>query len=154
MIDARRLSRPYTTSDNPESSEGTIKYYNFSDIKELIKAPPSSTRALIDVRENNELYHHGTIPGSLNIPLNSFPEVFTITADEFERLVGFTRPKKDVELIFFCHAGIRSFQAAFRAKMAGWSHVGNYSGGWVDWTENRGKVLKVNPPELMTGKET
>ncbi|POS85434.1 hypothetical protein EPUL_001849 [Erysiphe pulchra] len=146
MIDANRLSRPYTTSNNSESSVGIAKSYKFSDIAELINALPSSTQALIDVRERNELYRYGTIPGSLNIPLSSFPEVFTMTADEFRKLIGFTRPKNEVELIFFCQAGKRSSQAANEALKAGWPRVGNYSGSWLDWSARGGKVLGVNPP--------
>lgn len=111
-------------------------------IKKAI-ASPSSSRVLIDAREPHELATSGTIPGSLNIPVSSQPDAFFLSPEEFEERFGFDRPGKDVEVVFYCRAGVRSRAAASLAKEAGWKSVGEYEGSWLDWEGNGGEVEEV-----------
>lgn len=105
---------------------------NKGKVKALSKLP-SPSRILIDTREPSELQTTGTIPGSLNVPIVSQPDSWYITPEEFEDRYGFERPAKDVEVIFFCKAGVRSKAAAELARKAGWGSVGEYPGSWMDW---------------------
>lgn len=93
-----------------------------------------------DVREPGELQQTGRIPHAINIPINSAPDSFHITPEEFEDRFGFPRPPKDAEVVFYCKAGVRSRGAAGIARDAGWTKVGEYPGSWMDWFERNGKV--------------
>ncbi|KAF7560765.1 hypothetical protein G7046_g3389 [Stylonectria norvegica] len=98
---------------------------------------------LIDVREPYELYDTGKIPGAINIPITSAVQSFHLSEEDFEDMHGFERPPKDAELLFYCKAGVRARAAAGLAKHAGWAHVGDYPGSWLDWEANGGPVEKV-----------
>jgi rhodanese-related sulfurtransferase len=100
---------------------------------------PSPDTILVDTREPNELQATGTIPGSLNIPITSKPDSFFISAEEFEDRMGFERPGKEKEVVFYCRAGVRSRAAAELARQAGWEKVGEYSGSWLDWEKRGGE---------------
>jgi rhodanese-related sulfurtransferase len=102
-------------------------------------ANPSPGTILIDTREPNELQETGTIPGSINIPITSKPDSFFISAEEFEDRMGFERPGKEKEVVFYCRAGVRSRAAAELARQAGWEKVGEYSGSWLDWEKRGGE---------------
>lgn len=119
-----------------------VPYLTCSQIKAHI-AKPISNRILIDTREPGELQQTGTIPGSLNIPIKSRPDSFHITADEFEDRFGFERPAKDVEIVVYCKAGVRSRAAAELARQEGWEKVVEYEGSWLDWEKNGGETERV-----------
>jgi len=102
-------------------------------------ANPSPDKILIDTREPSELQATGTIPGSINIPITSKPDSFFISAEEFEDRMGFERPGKEKEVVFYCRAGVRSRAAAELARQAGWEKVGEYSGSWLDWEKRGGE---------------
>jgi rhodanese-related sulfurtransferase len=125
------------------ASETPIKVYDYSEIASISSSPDPS-RILIDVREPSELQSTGTIPTSRNVPLNSSPDSFFLPAEEFEDKYGFERPGKDVEVIFYCKAGVRSKAAAQLARQAGFGgKVSEYSGSWKNWEKNGGAVQKV-----------
>ncbi|TVY21401.1 Mitochondrial thiosulfate sulfurtransferase RDL2 [Lachnellula arida] len=129
-------SRPYSqNSPSPPQS----KIYAFEDVQKL-STNPSPSRILIDTREPGELKSSGTIPGALNIPVVSQADSWFITPEEFEDRYGFERPGKDVEVVFFCKAGVRSKTAAELARQAGWGKVGEYKGSWLDWEGKGGKI--------------
>ncbi|KAH8804814.1 Rhodanese-like domain-containing protein [Xylogone sp. PMI_703] len=119
----------------------TSKLYKFEEIKEFVERP-NPNRILIDTREPEELRTTGTIPGALNIPVNSQPDSFFISAEEFEDRYGFDRPPKDKELVFYCKAGVRSRASAELARQAGWENIGEYPGSWLDWERNGGPSEK------------
>ena len=48
--------------------------------------------------------------------------------------------KEDVELVFYCKAGVRSRAAAGMARMAGWKRTGEYGGSWDEWVGRGGEV--------------
>jgi rhodanese-related sulfurtransferase len=104
---------------------------------------PSTDRILIDTREPSELQATGTIPGSINIPITSKPDAFFISPEEFEDRMGFERPGKEKEVVFYCKAGVRSRAAAELARQAGWERVGEYSGSWLDWEKRGGEKEAV-----------
>jgi len=114
------------------------KIYKFEDVQAHLVNPSPNT-ILIDTREPSELQATGTIPGSLNIPITSKPDSFVISAEEFEDRMGFERPAKDKEVVFYCRAGVRSRAAAELASQAGWEKVGEYSGSWLDWEKRGGE---------------
>jgi len=114
------------------------KIYFFEDVQAHL-ANPSPETILIDTREPNELQETGTIPGSINIPITSKPDSFFISAEEFEDRMGFERPGKEKEVVFYCRAGVRSRAAAELARQAGWEKVGEYSGSWLDWEKRGGE---------------
>ncbi len=53
--------------------------------------------------------------------------------------MGFERPGKEKEVVFYCRAGVRSRAAAELARQAGWEKVGEYSGSWLDWEKRGGE---------------
>ena len=150
------------TRDDPHT------LYSVSDIVALTRHP-SPQRLLIDVREPAELMAHGRIPGSVNLPINSQPEAFSLTDGEFRDRYGFERPGsassnrkeedhfkdkgKDVqtqglgkqveEVIFYCKAGVRSRAAARLAQ--GWTgvRIGEMRAGFDGWESGGGPVEKV-----------
>jgi rhodanese-related sulfurtransferase len=96
-----------------------------------------------DTREPGELALTGKIPGALNIPVSSSPDAFFLSADAFEDKFGFARPDKDKEVVFYCKAGVRSRAAAQLARQAGWEHVAEYGGSWLDWEVRGGEKEKA-----------
>ncbi|TVY48072.1 Thiosulfate sulfurtransferase RDL2, mitochondrial [Lachnellula occidentalis] len=130
----RSQFRSYSQDSPPQS-----KIYAFEDVQKL-STNPSPSRILIDTREPGELQSSGTIPGALNIPVVSQADSWFVTPEEFEDRYGFERPGKDVEVVFFCKAGVRSKAAAELARQAGWGKVGEYKGSWLDWEGKGGKI--------------
>ncbi|KAF2154298.1 Rhodanese-like protein [Myriangium duriaei CBS 260.36] len=116
------------------------KPYEFDAVQSLSSNSPPDT-ILIDVREPSE-YAEGHIPGAINIPVKSQPEALMLAEDEFEDRFGFEKPQPDVHTVFYCRAGVRSRAAAQIAERAGYKDVGDYSGSWLDWTANGGKVAR------------
>ncbi|KAJ9143977.1 Rhodanese-like protein [Coniochaeta hoffmannii] len=115
------------------------KIWSFEDMQKLSQeAKPTVT--IVDVREPGELKQTGHIPHAINIPINSAPDSFHISPEEFEDRFGFPRPDKDKEVVFYCKAGVRCRGAAGIAKDAGWTKVGEYPGSWTEWFEKNGPV--------------
>ncbi|KAI1083626.1 Rhodanese-like domain-containing protein [Whalleya microplaca] len=145
-IGTRTCVRWYSESKDSKEATSTAtetgsKIWSFEEIKNLATSPSSTPHiTLIDVREPGELAQTGRIPGALNIPITSSPDAFHVPADEFEDRHGFARPPPDVELVFYCKAGVRSRAAAGLARDAGWTSTGEYPGSWMDWSARGGKV--------------
>ncbi|HZV99274.1 MAG TPA: rhodanese-like domain-containing protein [Methylophilaceae bacterium] len=74
---------------------------------------------LVDVRNEDEVAR-GIIPGAMHVPLAMIPV-------KFESLNG------DEALVFYCHSGIRSAQAAAFVSNKGRQHVFNLRGGVLAW---------------------
>lgn len=106
-------------------------------IKSLSTHPSPTTTLLIDVREPHE-YAQGFIPTALNLPIQSQPDALFLTNEEFEDRFGFGKPGEDVEVVFYCKAGVRSRAAAELARLAGYRVVGEYPGSWIDWVGRGG----------------
>jgi len=74
---------------------------------------------LVDVRNDDEVAR-GIIPGALHLPLAMLPV-------QFESLNG------NQALVFYCHSGLRSAQAAAFIASKGRGNVFNLRGGVVAW---------------------
>ncbi|OIQ86844.1 putative adenylyltransferase/sulfurtransferase MoeZ [mine drainage metagenome] len=74
---------------------------------------------LIDVRNDDEAAR-GIIPGARHIPLHMIP----LRAND---LSG------EQPLVFYCHAGVRSAQAASFMASRGREHIYNLQGGVMAW---------------------
>ncbi|KAF2668534.1 Rhodanese-like protein [Microthyrium microscopicum] len=94
---------------------------------------------IIDVREPSE-YAAGRIPNSINIPVNSSPESWSLDSEAFEDTFGFEKPDSEREVLVYCKAGIRSARAAKLAVEAGYGNVKEYRGSWDDWVAKGGKI--------------
>lgn len=102
--------------------------YDYNKVKNI----PKNT-LLIDVREPDE-YAAGAIPGAKNLPLSSLEKTLKLSADAFKQQIGYSKPDKSQEIVFYCKAGVRSTNASNIAEQLGYSEIGNYKGSWNDWT--------------------
>ena len=128
------------TSKSPEEPVAhASKKYSFSEVSNFATTP-SPGRILIDVREPSEIESTGNIPGAKNMPMNSAPDGLFLPAEEFEEKFGWSKPKSDAELVFYCKAGVRSRAAAGMARMAGWKNVSESPGSWDKWVKQGGKI--------------
>lgn len=112
---------------------------------EIVDLPNHPEVLLIDVRRPDELAGTGTIPTSINIPLNIVEEELKLAPTEFESKYGRPKPKYDSPIIFSCRSGIRAGNAAFIADTLGFTNVKNYVGSWLDYAEKKG--LPLEPAE-------
>ncbi|PKO54720.1 MAG: sulfurtransferase [Betaproteobacteria bacterium HGW-Betaproteobacteria-2] len=87
-----------------------------SDLQSMLA---SSQVKLVDVRNDDEVAR-GIIPGATHIPLALLPL-------QYESLNG------DDALVFYCHSGMRSAQAAAFISSKGRSNVYNLRGGVLAW---------------------
>jgi len=103
--------------------------------EELCAALVSEDVLVVDVRQPKELASDGAIPGAVNIPLGQVAEVFSLSPDKWESLVGRAAPQSDSLIIFSCLAGIRSHKAQVKITELGFSNTSNFTGGWAEWAE-------------------
>ena len=90
-------------------------------VDEFARAIADSAVQLVDVRTAEE-YSQGTIPGSVNIDVNSGN--FGVTADSLL--------DKDRTVAIFCRSGRRSKEAAEKLVRLGYTNVVEF-GGILDW---------------------
>ncbi|KAF7547784.1 hypothetical protein G7Z17_g7481 [Cylindrodendrum hubeiense] len=122
------------------------RLWKFDELKTQVEENQGNKEnniVIVDVREPVELFETGKIPGAINIPITTAVQSFHISKSDFEELYGYERPEKDVELLFYCKAGVRARAAAALAKNAGWKNVGEYPGSWLDWEAQKGPVEKI-----------
>lgn len=94
---------------------------------------------MVDVREPHELLDTGRIPGAINVPIDSAPQSFHVSEEDFYDAFGYDRPPQDAHLLFYCKAGVRAKTALALAQHAGWKNVSDYPGSWLDWARNNGE---------------
>ena len=87
-----------------------------SDLNSMIT---TSKVVLVDVRNDDEVAR-GIIPGATHLPLALLPV-------KYESLSG------DDALVFYCHSGMRSAQAAAFIANKGRTNVFNLRGGVLAW---------------------
>lgn len=87
-----------------------------SDLQEMIA---DQKIRIVDVRNDDEVAR-GIIPGATHIPLAMIPVMFESFGSE-------------EPLVFYCHSGIRSAQAAAFVANKGRAHVFNLRGGVLAW---------------------
>lgn len=95
--------------------------YKELDASELFDMMAQHKPLLVDVRNDDEVAR-GIIPGALHIPLAMLPV-------QFESLNG------DQALVFYCHSGLRSAQAAAFIASKGRDKVFNLRGGVLAWVK-------------------
>lgn len=88
------------------------------DLHEML-ADEGQKLQLVDVRNDDEVAK-GVIPGAIHVPLAMIP-------------VKFESFGSDDPLVFYCHSGIRSAQAAAFVANKGRAHVFNLRGGVLAW---------------------
>lgn len=75
---------------------------------------------LIDVREPDEVLQ-GSIPSSVNLPLSTLPNSLHLDPATFKQRFGFTKPRPNQEITFYCRSGKRSASACDIAKRNGYT---------------------------------
>lgn len=93
--------------------------YNEIEAPDLHEMMDDQKVQVIDVRNDDEVAR-GIIPGATHIPLAMIPV-------KFESFTG------EEPLVFYCHSGIRSAQAAAFVANKGRAHVFNLRGGVLAW---------------------
>lgn len=76
---------------------------------------------LIDVRNAYE-HLHGSIEGSINIPL-----------DQLEQKIAYEVSDKNEEIVVYCRSGNRSSKAVDILEGMGYRDVSNLEGGFIAW---------------------
>ena len=94
--------------------------YNEIEATDLQEMMADQKVQVIDVRNDDEVVRGGIIPSAVHIPLAMIPV-------KFESLAG------EDPLVFYCHSGIRSAQAAAFVANKGRAHVFNLRGGVLAW---------------------
>ena len=89
------------------------------DAKELFEMMAAQKLLLVDVRNDDEVAR-GIIPGAQHLPLAMLPVKYeTLNSNE--------------ALVFYCHSGMRSGQAAAFVSSKGRKNVYNLRGGVLAW---------------------
>lgn len=116
-----------------EETKNPSRNFNYD---QLLEKKKDNNVVLIDVREHSEINETGKLPDSIHIPLGELPAALgELSDDDFKKKYNASKPGKDTEVIFSCKAGGRSLKALRFALELGYSHAGNYKGGWLDWAE-------------------
>ncbi|XP_055702981.1 rhodanese domain-containing protein CG4456 isoform X3 [Phlebotomus papatasi] len=101
-------------------SSGTMKIATYEEVKDLCNHPE---KLLIDVREPHELLETGSIPTSINIPLDRLEEALAKTNPrDFRGFFGGPKPESDTPIIFTCRTGRRAAQAVDIADKLGFTN--------------------------------
>uniref|UniRef100_A0A1B6MES4 Rhodanese domain-containing protein n=1 Tax=Graphocephala atropunctata TaxID=36148 RepID=A0A1B6MES4_9HEMI len=108
------------------SSVRADKEIGFEEFEGLQK----SGVVVIDVRDYKEIKATGTIPGSLNIPLQQLNNALGKSAQEFQAAFGRSKPSESQQLLFLCQRGVRSKAAMERAVKMGYKNSLSFQGGW------------------------
>lgn len=93
--------------------------YKEIEASDLQSMMATSKVVLVDVRNDDEVAR-GIIPGATHLPLALLPV-------KYESLSG------DEALVFYCHSGMRSAQAAAFIANKGRTNVFNLRGGVLAW---------------------
>ncbi|SMN20533.1 similar to Saccharomyces cerevisiae YOR286W RDL2 Protein with rhodanese activity [Maudiozyma saulgeensis] len=116
------------------------KVYSFDQFKSLVQNP-SSRVVLVDVREPSELADY-KLPHAINIPYKTKPDALSLSGSQFKVNMGFEKPSKDKELVFFCAKGIRAAAAKDIASKNGYPNTAVYPGSMTEWLANGGRDIK------------
>jgi len=123
-----------------DSAEPGFKRINRAAMTEIIEDVANSSReesgyVIIDVRGHDEVQDTGKLNDVVEtLPLPYIAQgAFAMEDEDFEEAFGFAKPAMDETLVFTCKAGIRSYQSAQLAQMAGYSDILEYMGGANEW---------------------
>jgi len=91
---------------------------------------------LIDVRNPWELNEEGKIGPAVNIPLPELDQALKLPEGEFKSKYQIDKPSRDdCNLDFICASGMRSLEAAKRAKAVGYKCPRSLKGGFYAWRQ-------------------
>lgn len=142
ILDIRNIISKQQMSFFGDQSEGLggIQRIDKTAMAEIIEDVANSSReesgyVVIDVRGHDEVQYTGKLDDVVvTLPLPYIAQgALTMEEEEFQDAFGFEKPQLDETLVFTCKAGIRSYQAAQLAKMAGYSNILDYMGGSNEW---------------------
>ena len=107
---------------------------------------PEHQKVIVDARTREEylgtkssrLPREGHIPGAVNIPWNQFYEAdgTVKTPEAVCDIVGQSKVHRDQEVVAYCTGGVRSAWLYLVLKLAGFDHVKNYAGSWMEWSQD------------------
>ncbi len=108
------------------------------ELKQLIDSNQtigeSAPILLVDVREPMEVQTYGSIPTSINIPMNDVDKELSLTPDAFKQKYGKVI-SKDKKIIFYCRSGTRSEVCTKTAVDKGYVNATNYKGSALEWAD-------------------
>jgi rhodanese-related sulfurtransferase len=110
------------------------------DYEDKIQQGEDPGMVVLDVRTDPEVQATGRLSeNTLTLPLQLIlnQNLFALSDEDFEDIVGFAKPSPDTPLVFSCAAGIRSVYACQAAAASGYSCVINYTGGANEWFSRR-----------------
>jgi len=85
---------------------------------------------LVDVRELNELELASLPDGDfINMPLSELRQ------RRLDALPEDLRQDKDLDVVLFCHKGLRSAQVTVVLRQQGWTNAVSMAGGIDDWVD-------------------
>ncbi|XP_070492505.1 rhodanese domain-containing protein CG4456-like [Chironomus tepperi] len=102
--------------------------------EEVIEALRDLDKLIVDVREPEDIQASGSIPKSINIPLNKVYSELRLSAPAFGAKYERTKPGPYDEIIFYCKFGEMAQVAAETALSIGFRNVKNYKNGFSEWT--------------------
>jgi rhodanese-related sulfurtransferase len=85
---------------------------------------------IIDVRNPKGIETQGSVPGAVNIPLDT---IDTVISDHLEG--GETVFRGGGPFLFVCTGGVMSYMAAIRAQESGIGNIFNLEGGHSAWKQ-------------------
>ena len=112
---------------------------SIDELKNLIDT--NANFVLIDVRTKEEL-SHGMIPKAKNIPLHEIEQSISLSDEQFQEKYGFSKPKKQDKIVFYCRTGSRSQLATEIATKGGFENAKNFHGSVWAWSDIDPKVHK------------
>jgi len=96
---------------------------------------------LIDVREPIEVQNYGSIPTSINIPMDNVDKELSLTPVEFKQKYGKTI-SKDKKIIFYCRSGTRAEVVTQSSIARGYVNAITYKGSALEWADIDSNVKK------------
>ncbi|ORY07507.1 Rhodanese-like protein [Basidiobolus meristosporus CBS 931.73] len=107
---------------------------SYDEVQRLIAYPPEARDVtLIDVRGKEE-FLQGSIPTSVNLPLDELENTVHLPAEDFFQTYQFEQPKPHSKIVLTCRSGRRSALAHQKLLEAGFVSVLNYPGSWIEFS--------------------
>jgi len=106
----------------------------YNELMELLRV---GSVTLVDVRNPNELEATGSMPQSINIPLNQLKTVLCSEDDEIASEVV----NSEDPIVFIGLGNIKSVTALEIARKLGLKNVRHYPGGYQEWVNEAAKLI-------------
>jgi len=115
---------------------------------EVVEATTNPDIILLDVRSAAELREKGSLPGSVNVPLNEIHRAFLLPSAEFEKQYGFAKPRPPGSNVIITggRSSRRGEEAIRRLRALRYTALKHYEGSFGDWLQKGGRVIKETNP--------